>query len=173
MPPGIKTTRPFVVIAVAGLVVLGVRLAWPTVGVPLLINTTRSEPYGLYRLQLHRFYSRGTLVVFPVPAAFESLVTERGWLGKGVPLLKAIGAVSGDRVCVFDDVVTVNGMTIGPVFRQDSNGRPLPSIRGCEVVAEGHFWPLSGYTPNSFDGRYMGAQPLSAILGEAIPVWTF
>ena len=173
MPPGIKTTRPFVVIAVAGLVVLGVRLAWPTFGVPLLINTTRSEPNGLYRLRPHRLYSRGTLVVFPVPAAFEPLVTARRWLGKGLPLLKTIGAVPGDRVCVSEDVVTVNGETVGPVFSHDSAGRSLPAIRGCELVAEGHFWPLSSYTPNSFDGRYMGAQPLSAILGEAIPVWTF
>jgi conjugative transfer signal peptidase TraF len=169
----IRTTRPFIVIVIAGVLVLAVRLAWPVFGVALLINTTASEPYGLYRIRPRSGYARRMLVLFPVPADVESLLSERGWLARGLPLLKGVGAVPGDRVCVSDDSVTVNGERVGPVFDRDSAGRPLPVIRGCETVAAGRFWPLSRYTAKSFDGRYIGAQPLAAIVGEAVPVWTF
>jgi conjugative transfer signal peptidase TraF len=173
MPLRIRTTRPFIVIGAAGTLVLAMRLAWPVFGIPILINTTASEPYGLYRIRSRLEYGRGTLVLFPVPASVESLVSQRGWLARGLPLLKGVGAVPGDRVCVSDDSVTVNGECVGPVFERDSEGRPLPVIRGCETVAPGHFWPLSRYTAKSFDGRYTGAQPLAAIIGEAVPIWTF
>jgi conjugative transfer signal peptidase TraF len=169
----IRTKRPFIVIIVAGVLVLAVRIAWPVFGVPLLINTTASEPYGLYRIRPRPEYGRGTLVLFPVPTSVESLVSERGWLARGLPLLKGVGAIPGDRVCVSDDSVTVNGERVGPVFDRDSAGRPLPVIRGCETVAISRFWPLSPYAAKSFDGRYMGAQPLAVIVGEAVPVWTF
>jgi conjugative transfer signal peptidase TraF len=173
MPLRIRTTRPFTVIAMAGTLVLATRIAWPVFDVPLLINTTASEPYGLYRIRPRLEYGRGTLVLFPVPASVASLVSERGWLARGLPLLKGVGAIPGDRVCVSDNSVSVNGERVGPVFGRDSAGRPLPVIRGCETVAAGRFWPLSRYTAKSFDGRYMGAQPLAAIVGEAVPVWTF
>jgi conjugative transfer signal peptidase TraF len=173
MPLRIRTTRPFIVIAVAGAFVLAMRLAWPVFGVPLLFNTTASEPYGLYRIRPRPEYTRGTLVLFPVPASFASLVSERGWLARGLPLLKGVGAVPGDQVCISDEAVTVNDERMGPVFDRDSAGRPLPVIRGCETVAAGRFWPLSQYMAKSFDGRYMGAQPLAAIIGEAVPIWTF
>jgi conjugative transfer signal peptidase TraF len=173
MPLRIRTTRPFIVIGVAGALVLAMRLAWPVLGVTLLINATASEPYGLYRIRPRPAYTRGTLVLFPVPASVASLVSERGWLARGLPLLKGVGAIPGDRVCVSDDSVTVNGERVGPVFDRDSAGRPLPVIRGCETVGAGHFWPLSRYTEKSFDGRYMGALPLAVIIGEAAPVWTF
>ena len=167
--------RPFAVIALAALVVLGIRLAWVRFGVPLLINTTASEPMGLYRLRSHNpgAYTRGMLVVFPVPRAFKSLVTERGWLAPGLRLLKAVGAVPGDRVCVTDAGVWVNEVPVGPVFTHDSAGRVLPVYRGCEHVPVGSFWAVSTVIPNSFDSRYMGPQPLASIVGEAVLVWTF
>lgn len=151
---------------------LGVRYLWPLFGVALLINPTPSEPRGIYRVVHRVHYTRGMLVVLPVPASVASLVTDRGWLPPGVPLIKGVGAVAGDWVCVSEEAVTVNGETVGPVYERDSTGRDLPAIRGCERVRHGEFWPLSSYAKKSFDGRYLGAQPLSAIVGEAVPVWT-
>ncbi len=162
----------WIFIGSAATFVLAMRLLWPALGVPLLINTTVSEPRGIYRVARRPAYSRGMLVVLPVPASVAALVTDRGWLARGVPLIKGVGAVAGDRVCVTDEAVTVNGSLVGPVYARDSNGRPLPVIRGCERVPAGEFWPLSAYALKSFDGRYMGAQPVSSILGEAVPVWT-
>ena len=175
MTATLKTTQPFVVIAVAAALVIAVTIAWPMVGVPLLINATNSEPLGLYRVKTHkaREYVRGMLVVFAVPAAFERLVTDRGWMSPGWRLVKGIGAIAGDRVCVTDAAVAVNGVPIGPVAAKDTEGQRLPRYRGCEILNDNEFLPLSTHHAKSFDGRYMGPQPLTAILGEAIPVWTF
>jgi len=112
-------------------------------------------------------------VVVPVPIGLRQLVTERGYLAPGEPLIKDIGALPGDRVCIDDQSASVNGRVVGPVARWDSKGRGLPSLRGCQIVPAGWFWPLSTRITNSFDGRYIGVQPLSAIVGEARAVWTF
>ena len=175
MPIVVRTRRPFVVIGVAASLVLAIRTAWATLGPPLLINTTASEPVGVYWVR-HRNsgeYTRGMRVTFPVPQAYQALVVERGWLAPGVPLIKHVGAVAGDRVCIESDRAVINDVVAGPVSAHDSEGRRLPQLRGCLTVPPGYFLPLSTYIPNSFDGRYMGIQPLSAIVGEVIPAWTF
>jgi len=161
------------VIGVAALLVLSVRAAWSMWGPPLLINTTPSEPVGVYWVRTSGTYARGMRVTFPVPLEYRRLVVERGWLEDGIPLIKHIGAVAGDRVCIEGDRAAINDTIVGPVYAQDSEGRPLPQLRGCLTVPPGYFLPLSTYIPNSFDGRYMGIQPLSAIAGEVIPAWTF
>ena len=169
----VSTVRPFVVMGIAALVIVAVRVAWQHAGLRLLINTTASEPYGVYRLRPLEDLRRGQLVVLAVPRAYASLVVARGWLPAGWPLLKGIGALPGDAVCVTDEAVTVNGEPYGPVYAQDSEGRPMPRVRGCQTVADGSFWPLSRYTNKSFDGRYVGPQPQASIVGEAQPLWTF
>ncbi len=175
MSIAIRTCRPLLVIGVAALLVLAIRGAWAQLGPPLLINTTASQPVGVYWVK-HRTsgeYTRGMRVAFPVPHAFQALVVERGWLAPGVPLIKHIGAVAGDRVCIQPGRAVINAADVGPVYTHDSEGRPLPLLRGCLTVPPGYFLPLSSYIPNSFDGRYMGVQPLSSIVGEVIPIWTF
>jgi len=175
MPIAVRTRRPFVVIGVAALLVLAIRTAFAALAPPLLINTTASEPVGVYwvRYRTSVEYTRGMRVVFPVPQEYQRLVAERGWLAPGAPLIKHIGAVAGDRVCIQSDRAVINGAVVGPVSTHDSEGRPLPRFRGCLTVPPGYFLPLSTYIPNSFDGRYIGIQPLSAIVGEVIPAWTF
>lgn len=175
MPTKIRTRRPFVVIGVAALLVLAIRTGWAMFGPPLLINTTASEPVGVYwvRHRANGEYARGMRVVFPVPQDYKALVVERGWLAPGLPLIKHIGAVGGDRVCIESGRAAINDVVVGPVETHDSVGRPLPQIRGCLTVPPGYFFPLSTCIPNSFDGRYMGIQPLSVIVGEVIPAWTF
>ena len=159
----------------AAIGVAAVSLAWRALGVPIVINPTVSEPQGFYRMVSHAAgdYRRGMTVVFPVPAPFRSLVYGRGWLKAGVPLMKNIGALAGDQVCVQDDHFEVNGRNLGPVSMVDRTGATLPHLRGCFQIADGYFFPISQYHERSFDGRYMGAQPLSAITGEARPLWTF
>jgi len=105
--------------------------------------------------------------------ALQSLVYGRGWEKTGVPLLKGIGAVAGDTVCVRDTVFEINGAPIGAVSDHDRAGLPLPRLRGCFRIEAGYFLPVSTYSARSFDGRYMGPQPLSVITGEAKPLWTF
>ena len=171
----IRTYAPFYVVAGAALSTALIVATWPHWGPSLVINSTRSEPRGFYRLVPHeaQAYRRGMSVVFPVPDTYRGLVHARGWLANGVPLLKTIVALAGDRVCVFDGHFEVNGHTLGPVYALDNSGAAMPRIRGCFEIEQGYFFPASSYNPRSFDGRYIGPQPLSALRGEARPLWTF
>jgi conjugative transfer signal peptidase TraF len=168
-----KRSHPWWVIAcAAALIALG-RVTYAFWGPPLVINHTASEPRGIYWLQQRKPYVRGELVAFSPPPAFQSLIASRGWAPDGVPLLKSVAAIEGDRVCTNDSEITINGEPVGPIVSVDSAGRPLPRIRGCYSVPAGEFLPLSTFIPNSFDGRYMGPQSLSLIRGEAHRLWTF
>ena len=104
-----------------------------------LINLSPSEPMGIYRVRRTPSspYARGAIVVLPVPAALRRLVAERGYLAPGAPLIKGIGALPGDTVCIDDSAASVNGRVVGPVARWDSKGRGLPSLRGCQIVPAG------------------------------------
>ncbi len=171
----LHTRTPFYIIGGLALFILAVRLLWPMFGPELIFNYTHSEPYGIYKLERvdPSKIKRGAMVTFPVPEPFRQLVTERGWVNPGHPLMKGIGALEGDEVCVTDTELRINGKVMGPVFTVDSLGRPMPSVRGCMKIKPGEFFPLSTYTEKSFDGRYLGPQPLSSVIGELEPVWTF
>jgi conjugative transfer signal peptidase TraF len=171
----IKSTRAPLIVALAMGLLLTARLAYSMMGPPLVINLTDSEPHGLYWLDVHKSgqYRRGQLVAFPVPDAFRSLVYGRRWLLPGTPLMKGIAALQGDSVCVDDAHILINGQVVGPVFSRDSTGRAMPKLRGCFTVNAGFFLPLSTLIANSFDGRYMGQQPLTTVRGEVHRIWTF
>jgi type IV secretory pathway protease TraF len=91
----------------------------------------------------------------------------------GIPFLKELIGLEGDQVCIFSDRLEVNGRIVGPVFRVDSVGFPLPQHPGCFSIPKGNFFAASQYLDKSFDGRYFGALPLTIVEGEAKPVWTF
>ena len=112
-------------------------------------------------------------VVFPVPRDLQALVYGRHWLRTGIPFLKELLGLSGDRVCISADRLEINDHVIGPVFSVDSQGWPLPQYLGCFAVPPGHFFAASRVLDNSFDGRYFGALPLTTLSGEARPIWTF
>lgn len=142
-------------------------------GLRLVYNATQSEPRGWYLTTPARPpFTRGQLVVFPVPPYVAGLVAERGWLPPGVPLLKRVGAVAGDTVCV-NATLRIRGEVVGPVLSVDTAGRPLPvSRKGCFTVAPGHVFPIGSTLPTSFDGRYFGEIPVHTVEATAVPLWT-
>jgi len=169
------STAPLFVIAGSSFGLAAVLLVGALSGLEIVINVSASEPVGFYRIvpPSPSGFHRGLMVIFPVPTPFESLVYGRGWEKPGTPLLKNIGALAGDSVCILDTVFEINGTPIGPVAERDRSGLPLPRIRGCFRIEAGYFLPVSAYNARSFDGRYLGPQPLSVITGEAKPLWTF
>jgi conjugative transfer signal peptidase TraF len=173
--PRIHTYAPFYFFAGAALGTALIVATWSHWGPSMVVNITRSEPRGFYRLVSHepQEYRRGMSVVFPVPDTYRGLVYARRWLPDGVPLLKNVVALAGDQVCVFDGHFEVNGKPLGPVYAIDNSGAAMPRIRGCFEIQQGYFFPASTYNARSFDGRYIGPQPLSALRGEARPLWTF
>ncbi len=142
-------------------------------GARLVYNATESEPRGWYLTTPARPpLTRGQLAVFPVPPRVAGLVVGRGWLPPGVPLLKRVGAIAGDTVCV-DTVLRIRGEVVGPALSQDAAGRPLPvPRRGCFTVAPGFFFPVSRSSSSSFDARYFGELPVRTIRVTAMPPWT-
>jgi len=171
----IHTAVPLVVMGMAALTVSITVGGWRQWGPPLLINQTPSEPVGFYRLVGHREeeFRRGMFIVFPVPKELHALVYGRHWMRNGIPFLKELRGLAGDRVCILADRLEINDRTIGPVFARDSHGQALPQHPGCFVIQPGYFFAASQTLDKSFDGRYFGALPLSMVQGEARPVWTF
>lgn len=175
MPLKVQTAVPFYAMGLAAVVVSILVLGGKAWGPQLLINGTPSEPVGFYRLVEHRKeeFRRGMYVVFPVPQDLHALVYGRHWMKNGTPFLKELAGLAGDRVCVVSHRLEINGRYIGPVFERDSQGQPLPQHPGCFELQDGTFFAASQTFDKSFDGRYFGPLPLSELLGEARPVWTF
>ena len=171
----LQTAVPLYVMGVAAVGVFFGVVGWKAWGPQMLINETPSEPMGLYRLVKHpeSDFRRGMYVVFPVPHELQALVYGRHWMKSGIPFLKQLLGLAGDRICVVGHQLMINGRTIGPVFDRDSQGQPLPQHPGCFEVHAGTFFAASQTLDKSFDGRYFGPLPLSQLQGEARPVWTF
>ena len=171
----IHSAAPFYAMGIAFLAVSLVVTLWKRFGPTVLINETPSEPVGFYRLVPHpeSAYRRGMYVVFPVPTELRDLVYGRHWMRNGIPFLKEVLGLAGDRVCVFADRLAINERLIGPVFSVDSSGLPLPQRRGCWVIPAGYFFAASQQYAKSFDGRYFGPLSLGVVTGDARPLWSF
>ena len=61
---------------------------------------------------------------------------------------------------------------MGDALERDRMGRDLPVWQGCRVVAEGEIFLMNWQSADSFDGRYVGPLPVTAIIGRALPLWT-
>lgn len=159
--------------AILGTVVVAgtmVRLA----GNELVVNGSPSVPRGLYWIRLGAMPSaKGDYVLFRPPGPFAALIYGRGWLPVGMPLLKPVGGLEGDRYCVEGGRFIVNGVDVGPVFISDSHGLAVPQFVGCRRVKRDEFLPVSSFLARSFDGRYMGAVAMGRMIGTGIPVWTY
>src|SRR5256885_10975171 len=68
--------------------------------------------------------------LFPYTTLFRS----RRYLPARVPLLKRVGAVAPQTVCVFDALVWIDGVPVAAVLPADRLGRPLPSWRQCRQL---------------------------------------
>jgi conjugative transfer signal peptidase TraF len=141
--------------------------------VPKLIwNASASVPIGLYAVMPTNVHHVGDLVVVRPPEALAAFLETRGYLAKGVPLLKHIAALPGQVVCRTGCAITVDGTTMGQALDRDRFGRILPRWEGCRLVADQEVFLMNWKSENSLDGRYFGPLPASIIVGRAHPLWT-
>jgi len=138
----------------------------------LLWNTTRSAPLGLYRVAAAAPVKAGDWVVARPPPALAGWFARRGYLPSGVPLVKRVAAVAGDRVCRRGDLVTVDGRPAARALERDHRGRVLPVWRGCVALQVGEVFLLNA-AADSLDGRYFGVSRASDVVGRATPLWTW
>ena len=168
----VQTPAPLILIC-------GVALAgWALEASGLRFNTSPSVPAGLYRID-RASIATGGLVAACLPETEGVVGRKRGYLRRGrcpggaSPVIKLVGAVSGDLVRVTTNRILVNGRRLqGPPPSVDSHGRPLRSIpAGDYQLGPGELWLYSPY-PKSWDSRFFGPIPRSAVLGSVRPIWT-
>jgi conjugative transfer signal peptidase TraF len=135
-------------------------------------NATASVPTGLYNIRGKASLHVGERVAIEPPRALRHLLAERHYLPTGVPLLKRIAAVRGQRVCRFGHGVTVDVTYVGAKRTRDRLGRSLPAWSGCRTLRSGELFVMNPAAPNSFDGRYFGVLRMTDVIGRATPVWT-
>ncbi|CAP57811.1 S26 family signal peptidase [Gluconacetobacter diazotrophicus] len=137
----------------------------------LIWNATASTPVGLYRLQSVRGLHVGDLIAIRPPADMAAMLARGGYLPLGVPLLKPVAALPGQRVCRVGAIVSVDGKPLGDALARDHRGRPLPVWQGCRHVLPGQIFVMNPAVPTSLDGRYFGVLSVAAVLGRAQPLW--
>jgi len=156
-------------------------LAWASFVQPLprlIYNPSDSVPVGWYRVDplhhqpgsLPRPLSVDSIVLTRLHADATVLAAQRGYLPSHVPLLKRVGAVAPQHVCIANGGVRIDGVPVAAVLRADRWGRPLPSWPQCRQLAQGELFLLSATNPASFDSRYFGPVSASAVLGVARPI---
>ena len=166
------------VVPLLGILFLGVGFLAATAAIGgVRINTSYSLPLGIY-VRTHDREAR--LIEFCPVEPFASESSERGYrthgmacADGGVPLLKPIVAVAGDRVVLSAEGMRVNGRLLpktAPLSR-DAAGRTLhPWPFGPYVVEEGVVWVASTYNRGSYDSRYMGPIKISQIRARLRPL---
>jgi len=137
-----------------------------------LWNASRSAPIGLYELQPNGRLAVTKLVAVEPPEPLATLLADRRYLPRGIPLLKRVLALPGQTVCRDQLAVMVDKIEMGAARECDRSGRPLPIWQGCHVIADGEVFLMNWLSADSFDGRYFGVLPMSAIIGTAEPLWT-
>ena len=170
-------------IVLAGFTAVGfTALAWTAFVQPLprlIYNPSDSVAVGWYRVEPFQYQSGslphrlevGSIVLIRLPANAAALAAQRGYLPAHIPLLKRVGAVAPQHVCIIDGQVRIDGVPVAAALPADRRGRPLPSWARCRPLIEGELFLLSVTNPVSFDSRYFGPVSASTVIGIAQPVW--
>lgn len=161
-------------------------LAWASFVHPLprlTYNPSDSVAVGWYRIEpldprtgslsrpLPASLRVGSIVLTRLPADAAALAAQRGYLPTRVPLLKRVGAMAPQEVCIVGGSVRIDGVPSAAVLPADRLGRPLPSWPQCRQLRSGELFLLSVTNPASFDSRYFGPVSASAVIGVARPIW--
>ena len=146
--------------------------AWLGYAPAFIWNASASVPIGLYKLEPVAHVDIGDYVVVAAPEPLASFLAERGYLARGVPLIKRVLALPGANVCRHGTTITSYDHAYGAARERDRRGRPLPSWQGCRTLADSEIFLMNWDAPDSLDGRYFGPLPVTTIVARALPLWT-
>jgi len=157
------TTVAVSLLGVASIASFAPRLIW---------NASASTPVGFYTIGDVGNLDVTDLVAVDAPEPLATFLSDGGYLPRGVPLLKRVAALPGQRVCRTGLAITVDGVPMGDALDRDRRGRELPIWQGCRLVANGELFLMNWQVRNSLDGRYFGPLPATAVIGRATPLYT-
>jgi len=161
------------ILAATALAVMGIAAA--SVADPptkLIWNATASAPIGFYTVGPADALDVTELVAVVPPEPLAAFMVERGYVAPGVPLLKRVLGLPGQRVCRLRSTITVDGIEMGEALNRDRIGRDLPVWQGCRTIGDGELFLMNWDVRDSLDGRYFGPVPASSVIGRAVPLWT-
>jgi len=138
----------------------------------LIWNASASVPLGLYSIEPAQHLEVTDLLAVNTPEPLASFMAERRYLPRGVPLMKRVAGLPGQRVCRNGAQITVDGIDMGEALARDRAGRVLPSWHGCRRISDDEVFLMNWAAPDSMDGRYFGPLATTSIIGRAIPLWT-
>ena len=160
-------------LTVTALAVIGIAAAsavdWP---LRFIWNATASAPIGFYTVEPADALDVPELVAVMPPEPLAAFMAERGYIARGVPLLKRVLALPGQRVCRTGRTITVDGIEMGEALERDSLSRDLPVWQGCHVIGDDQLFLMNWEVRDSLDGRYFGPIPAASVIGRAVPLWT-
>lgn len=136
----------------------------------LMWNASPSVPLGFYHIDVGASPAIGDLVAIAPPPRIETWLDARGYVPRGIPLLKHVAATEGALVCRSGVFVTIDGSPAARARDRDRIGRPLPVWLGCRRLGPGQLFLLNA-APDSLDGRYFGPIPASGLIGTAHPLF--
>lgn len=139
----------------------------------IVYNPSDSVAPGWYRIGPTDSLQVGSIVLARLPASAAVLAAQRNYLPAGIPLLKRIGAMAPQWVCIDGTSVHIDGVVVAAVMRADGHGRPLSAWSQCRRLVRGELFLLSSTNPASFDSRYFGPIRASDVIGSAQPLWTW
>jgi len=137
-------------------------------------NTLQPEQYVLVDKLTPRWanYSRGDIVVFDPPESWSAG-------GAGVPFIKRVIGLPGDRVELQGGNVYVNGVELDEPYIFEDNGIPQttePSIGGQSewLVPTGDLLVMGDHRQDSADSRTFGPIEMAHVIGRAwLRYWPF
>src|SRR6202167_4706978 len=147
--------------------------------------TDSATPAGIYQMRPLSSFSRGELVAACLPSDIAHFAVSRGYLpvspisecpDHAAPIGKLLLALPGDQVEIRPDFVAINGESFAhsATVQRDGSGRSLPRMSaGQYQVPAGSVWLFGFNDPTSFDSRYYGPLPLSAIRSVSVPLLTW
>lgn len=139
----------------------------------LCYNATDSMPKGIYVLLAAKDFRRGDIVLFPPPGQIAALCQTRRYVDDKTLFLKYVAALEGDRYYKKAQDFYIESRMIGRISSADRQGRELPQLgEGFKIVSPGYFLPVS-FAERSFDARYYGEVPLSAVQYKAVPLLVY
>ncbi len=137
---------------------------------------------GIYRVVPGVPMHDGELIAACLPNQIAQTGFSRGYLKPGdcpsgaEPVAKMIGALPGEMVEVLPGSVSVDGNTFAnsATATRDSKDRALSHVPwGRREVRRGEVWLFGFNDARSWDARYFGPVPLSAIRGVLKPILTW